>query len=520
VGSDNSTQDSHPITHLGRYQVLGHIASGAMGAVYRALDPVSRQEVALKVLLPKFTVGKPAAVDRFRQEALLGAKLRHENIVTLHEFGVAEDTYFLVMELVEGVPLSDYLQEHGPLGVEEARHVLTQIVRALQHAHAHGLVHRDIKPANILLTLQGGRSVAKLADFGLARVACEEDFRLTREGFTVGTVDYMAPEQARDSTAADIRSDLYSLGCTFYHMLTGQPPFSQGTLTERLFRHAEAEPPDARLFNPDIPPGLIEVLRRMLAKRPADRYQTPEELLNDLLPRQRPSRRAPAAAQAMPSEETAPAGAAAGARAGTASGRIAAGQFEWAREQLARGNRAYAVQLLLACCRLDPANLDYHKALRQALKARDALGRGGWFGWLGRLVARFKLRLARRARAHLRVLALGAELLVRNPADLKTQLVMAAAAEGLGAMRLAVWLLEEARRQDSDSAVINRALGRCYEVLGDYDRAVASWEEVARVVPRDSEATGKLRDLTALQALQRNRERQKGDGRRRQDGAP
>jgi tRNA A-37 threonylcarbamoyl transferase component Bud32/tetratricopeptide (TPR) repeat protein len=490
--------------------VLGHIASGAMGAVYRALDPVSRQEVAVKVLLPKFTAGKPAAVDRFRQEALLGAKLRHPNIVTLHEFGVDGNTYFLVMELVEGVPLSDYLQKHGPLGVEEARHVLTQIVRALEHAHTHGLVHRDIKPANILLTLQGGRSVAKLADFGLARVTCEEDFRLTREGFTVGTVDYMAPEQARDSTAADIRSDLYSLGCTFYHMLTGQPPFSEGTLTERLFRHAEAEPPDARLSNPDIPPGLIEVLRRMLAKRPADRYQTPEELLNDLLPRQRVARASGRVAREE-SEDSA-------LHAPGGAGQIAAGQFEWAREQLARGNRAYAVQLLLACCQRDPANLDYHKALRQALKAHDAPGRGGWFGWLGGLVTRLKFRLARRARAHLRVLALGAELLVRDPGDLNAQLAMAAAAEGLGATKLAIWLLDEARRQDSDSAAVNRALGRCCEALGDYDRAVASWEEVARVAPRDSEAKAKLRNLTAMQAVRRNRERQKGERRHRQEG--
>src|SRR5262249_27509081 len=261
VGSDNSTQDTHSLTQLGRYQVLGHIASGAMGAVYRALDTVSRQEGALKVLLPKFTAGKPAAVDRFRQEALLGKKLRHENIVTLHELCVAaDDTYFLVMEFVDGVPLSNYLEKHGPLGVEEARHVLTQIVRALQHAHTHGLVHRDIKPANILLTLQGGRSVAKLADFGLAREARDEDFRLSREGFTVGSGDYRAPEQALDSTLGAIGSDLYSLGCAFYHRLTGQPPFAQGTLTERLFRHAEAEPPDARQFNPDIPLGLIEVL--------------------------------------------------------------------------------------------------------------------------------------------------------------------------------------------------------------------------------------------------------------------
>jgi tetratricopeptide (TPR) repeat protein len=494
--------------------VLGHIASGAMGAVYRALDPVSRQEVALKVLLPKFTAGKPAAVDRFRQEALLGAKLRHDNIVTLHEFGVAGDTYFLVMELVDGVPLSDYLDAHGPLGVEEARQVLTQMAQALQHAHEQGLVHRDIKPANILLTVQGGRSVAKLADFGLARVTCEEDFRLTREGFTVGTIDYMAPEQARSSTAADIRSDLYSLGCTFYHMLTGHPPFPQGTLTERLFRHAEAEPPDARTFNPDIPPGLIEVLRRMLAKRPEDRYQTPEELLNDLLPRQRAAREKERPRPRAATRELAHAPRA----APRGAGRIAAGQFEWAREQLARGNRAYAVQLLLACCRLDPANLAYHKALRQALKARDATDSGGWFGWLGGLVARLKFRLARRARAHLRVLALGAELLVRDPDNLDLQLALAEAAEGLGAAGLAVWLLEEARRQDSDSAAVNRALGRCYEAQGDYDRAIASWEEVVRVAPKDSETVAKLRDLTALQAVQRSRERQRGESRPRREG--
>src|SRR5262249_43529510 len=176
-----------------------------------------------------------------------------------------------------------YIGGGGMLDPAVAVDILTQMVKALDHAQKHNIVHRDIKPSNILLTeAEGGRLVAKLTDLGLSREHSDDDFRVTRAGSTVGTVDYMSPEQARDSAAADTRSDLYSLGCTLYHMLTGSPPFAQGSLTERLFAHLEDEAADPRQFNPKVPEWLVAVLRRMMAKKPVQRYQTPAELLEDL----------------------------------------------------------------------------------------------------------------------------------------------------------------------------------------------------------------------------------------------
>jgi serine/threonine-protein kinase len=153
----------------------------------------------------------------------------------------------------------------------------------MQHAYLQGIVHRDIKPSNFLVTRKNDRLVVKMTDLGLSREAKPEETRVTKDGTTVGTIDYMAPEQARDSSRADTRSDIYSLGCTLYHMLAGQPPFSKGGLTERLYAHIQDEPPDIQQFNPHVSEGLMAVLRRMLAKQPADRYQTPAELVKELI---------------------------------------------------------------------------------------------------------------------------------------------------------------------------------------------------------------------------------------------
>src|SRR5262249_7687406 len=159
-----------------------------------------------------------------------------------------------------------WISSQGQLDPEEARQILMQAALALEHAYEQGVVHRDIKPSNFLLARKRDRLVVKLTDFGLARQASDDAFRVTRPGTTVGTVDYLAPEQARDSRAADTRSDLYSLGCTFYHMLAGRAPFPEGSLTERLYRHIEEEPQDVRAFNPKVPDFLWDVLRRLLAK--------------------------------------------------------------------------------------------------------------------------------------------------------------------------------------------------------------------------------------------------------------
>ena len=157
-----------------------------------------------------------------------------------------------------------------------------QACRGIDHAYQQGVIHRDIKPSNFLLTRQGGRMVVKLTDLGLAREANNEEFRVTRAGTTIGTLDYMSPEQARDSGMADTRSDLYSLGCTWYHLLAGHAPFPRGGLGERLHRILHEEPADVRQFNPRVSGTMASVVHRLMAKRPAERYQTPADLLSDL----------------------------------------------------------------------------------------------------------------------------------------------------------------------------------------------------------------------------------------------
>src|SRR6516225_9764469 len=263
---------------LGKYRVMSHIAAGGMGVVYKAVDTETGQLVALKILSPALAAS-PVALERFRREARHGAKLHQENVVGIHEFGEANGTWFLALEFVDGIDLMDYTGRHGVLDPDEAVSFLIQAARALEILHQNQIVHRDIKPSNFLVTEVDGRKIIKLTDLGVARAMDTEEFRVTRDGRTVGTIDYMAPEQARDSGLADIRSDIYSLGCTFYHTLAGQAPFSEGGLAERLFKHTEAEPPDVRQFNPKVPLRLILVMRRMMAKKPEDRYQSPADLL-------------------------------------------------------------------------------------------------------------------------------------------------------------------------------------------------------------------------------------------------
>jgi serine/threonine-protein kinase len=266
---------------LGRYEIIQHIATGGMGAVYKARDLELGRKVALKVLSPELAAQREA-LERFRREARSAARLRHENIVTLYEFGEDKGTYFLALEFVDGIDLHDYITRKGQLPPDEARAILAQAACALDHAHKQGVVHRDIKPSNFLIAHEGDRLVVKLTDLGLARLAREDESRVTRTGSTVGTVDYISPEQARDSASADVRSDIYSLGCTLFHMLAGQAPFPDGSLTERVLKHLEAKPPDVREFNPKVSVGLAALLQKMLAKKPEDRYQTPAELLRDL----------------------------------------------------------------------------------------------------------------------------------------------------------------------------------------------------------------------------------------------
>jgi serine/threonine-protein kinase len=268
---------------MGKYEVVQHIATGGMGMVFKARDTEKNREVAMKILSAE-TAAKPAMLERFKREARSAAKLHHENIVTTYDFGEVGGAWYIAMEFVEGIDLHEYVTDEGLLDPEEARFIILQGARALRHSSDQNIVHRDIKPSNFLLVpKKPHRPLVKLTDFGLAREIDADEFRVTRAGTTVGTIDYMSPEQARDSSAADIRSDLYSLGSTWYHLLVGHSPFSEGGLGERLIRIMNDDPPDPREANPRISDRTWAILSKLLAKDPDDRYQTPGELVEDLL---------------------------------------------------------------------------------------------------------------------------------------------------------------------------------------------------------------------------------------------
>jgi serine/threonine-protein kinase len=251
-----------------------------MGAVFRAHDGQLEREVALK-LLPLDQTTDPEIVQRFYQEGRAAAQLDHENIARVYSIGQDGPHHFIAFEFIEGVTVRRRVDENGPLSVHEAVDITLQIAQALVHAANRGVVHRDIKPSNIILTPHGR---AKLVDMGLARrFEREADHGLTQSGMTLGTFDYISPEQARDPRDVDVRSDLYSLGCTLFHMLTGRPPFPGGTVLQKLLQHQEEPPPDVRTLNQLVPAELARIISKLLAKDRDRRYQSPEQLVRDLL---------------------------------------------------------------------------------------------------------------------------------------------------------------------------------------------------------------------------------------------
>ena len=264
---------------LGKYQIERKLGAGGMGTVYLARDTQLKRVVALKVL-SRDKAQNPTLVKRFQAEAQAAAQLRHDNIVAVYDSGEADGYLFIAMEYVEGQDLFEMVQRRGVTPVKRSIEIIKQVAAALQHAYEQNIVHRDIKPSNLLIARNG---MVKVTDLGLARSIDDTlETNITRAGTTVGTVDYMSPEQARNSKLADIRSDLYSLGCTWYQMLTGEPPYPEGSVTNKLQAHAIKPIPDPRVLKPNIPEGLTAVLQRMMAKKPEDRYQTPAELLDDL----------------------------------------------------------------------------------------------------------------------------------------------------------------------------------------------------------------------------------------------
>src|SRR5436190_1738263 len=266
---------------LGPYVIEDEIGRGGMGAVFRALDSRLDRIVALKVLGPDLSRDR-SSVSRFQNEARAAAKLDHESIARVHDVGHDLGLYYIAFEFVPGSNLREVLaQNGGPLSPDEAVGYTLQIADALTHTAAEDVVHRDIKPSNIILSPTGR---AKLVDWGLARqnsVELSQD--LTQTGTTLGTFDYISPEQAVDPRNVDVRSDIYSLGCTLFHMLTGEPPYPRGSMFQKVVNHHNPEPPDPSSRNRNVPPELSEIVRKMMAADPAARYSTPTELVADLV---------------------------------------------------------------------------------------------------------------------------------------------------------------------------------------------------------------------------------------------
>ena len=265
---------------LAHFELIAPVGVGGMAAVIKGRDLQLDRTVALKVLPPEMATD-PENVRRFHQEARAAAKLDHENIARVFFCGEDQKLHFIAFEFVQGDNLRTILERRGRLPVGEAVNYILQVATGLAHAAGRGVVHRDIKPSNIIITPTGR---AKLVDMGLARsLAPQDDRGLTQSGVTLGTFDYISPEQALEPRDADVRSDIYSLGCTFYHMLTGQPPVPEGTAAKKLHCHQHEAPVDPRQFNPDIPDEVAAILARMMAKNPRDRYQRPEHLVQHLL---------------------------------------------------------------------------------------------------------------------------------------------------------------------------------------------------------------------------------------------
>jgi serine/threonine protein kinase len=265
---------------LGQFQLEKFVGGGGMGVVFRALDTTLNRQVAVKVLSRDQSADEET-LRRFRNEAQSAARLNHENIARVHYVGEDRGVHYIVFEFIEGINIRDLVARNGPLPLGDALSYTYQIAQALEHASQRAVIHRDIKPSNVLITYDGK---AKLVDMGLARLnqMAAADNDLTASGVTLGTFDYISPEQARDPRSADVRSDLYSLGCSFFFMLTGRPPFPDGTVLQKLLQHQADEPPELRSVRPDLPPEVARILTKLLAKNPAQRYQDPSGLIDDL----------------------------------------------------------------------------------------------------------------------------------------------------------------------------------------------------------------------------------------------
>jgi serine/threonine protein kinase len=274
-------------SELGNYTVLAKLGEGGMGMVLKARHRRMDRVVALKVLNREATQS-PAAVSRFHQEVKAAARLVHPNIVTAYDADEAAGIHFLVMEYVDGMALAEVVGRNGPLPVRDAVNYILQAARGLQYAHSEGVVHRDIKPGNLLLDKRG---IVKIMDMGLARMDDAEAViggaqnayeSLTKVGQVLGTLDYMSPEQAEDARKVDHRADIYSLGCTFYRLLTGRPPYRGDTVVNKILAHRNHPIPSLTTARKGVSSELDAVFHRMVAKKPDDRYSSLDDLMVDL----------------------------------------------------------------------------------------------------------------------------------------------------------------------------------------------------------------------------------------------
>jgi serine/threonine protein kinase len=264
------------------YVIESLVGAGGMGRVYKAKHQWLDMPVAVKIINEELAEDE-AGVARFRREALAVARLNHPNIIRATDGGVEGNHFFLVTEFIHGENLSSLLKKWKQLTVADACAIICQAATALQHAHESGMVHRDVKPSNLMLTTTGQ---VKLLDLGLARFT-NPGMTLTESGQVMGTLDFMAPEQAGDTRKVDIRADIYSLGCTLYCLLTGTPPFTgpeYDTAVSKMLAHAEADPPPVTQFRRNVPAGVLACLTKMMQKERDDRFRTPAEVVAALAP--------------------------------------------------------------------------------------------------------------------------------------------------------------------------------------------------------------------------------------------
>ena len=278
--SDVDETIATPLVKLGKYSLSSPLGRGSMGEVSLGRNPDLDIPVAVKTLTPHLARENPQYIERFIKEARIAARINHPNIVSTVDAGSDDGIHYIVMEYVDGGTVRQLLENEGRIQVTRAIDIVRSIAAALAAAARYNIIHRDIKPDNIMLTADG---TAKLADLGFAKCTDGHDYmNATGTGVSIGTPGYIAPEQAKDAKRVDARSDIYSLGATFYHLCTGEAPFSGCSAFEVMNKHVREPLPHPSIKNPDLPPAVCDIICKMMEKKPRHRYQTAEELLREL----------------------------------------------------------------------------------------------------------------------------------------------------------------------------------------------------------------------------------------------